>query len=336
MFSFLFIMVYVQVTSTQPVMVPILHDIGVIVNETGVCIRDPTQVIHADGMYHFWATHNPECSDRKEFPRAEIWHYHTTTDNVTGPWNSSGVAVSYGHAGEWDAWSVFTPGAIYDPVAAKWYLWYGAVADGGRPTRESNGLATSSSPFGPWTRSPHNPVFHGNGTVWCGAGESARVDEADAYIIGGVSLVLVKGVCQNFTALPSIWVSIFNSSSFEPPYKMLQGASPMIQSGGTPERKGMEQARLFPGPDGLLHLTGHDHGDNHCSHYTSNGGVMANDWTKQSYMPGMGLSTNEATPVFTDVPGDKGGVPTHFIQFSNDEYKNIHLMKVQWVSQTNM
>ena len=324
-------------------MAPVLHDLGVIVRNTTACNKDPTQVIHFDGTWHFWSSHW-DClahADASGFPRAQVHHFYTTTDNLTGPWHTSGQAVSHGPAGAWDAWSVFTPGAIYDPDAengaGRWYLWYGAVPDANRPTRESVGVVTSQSPFGPWVRSVHNPVFAGppNGTVWCGAGKSARVDEADAYVVGGQKMVIVKGVCQNFTALPTAWVSS-HAGSFDPPYLPLPGASPMANAVRTPGQKGFEQARLYPGPDGLLHMTGHDHGDPHCIHYTSeSGGVAAADWRRLPQLPSMGLASNEPTPVFASVPGDRGGVPTHFIQFNSDpeieKLVVIHLMGVRWV-----
>lgn len=171
------------------------------------------------------------------------------------------MAVNYTSIpGQFDAWSVFTPGAIYDKDAdgggGRWFLWYGAVANGERPTRESIGVVTASSPFGPWTRSPHNPVFVGNETAWCGPGKSARVDEANAYVVGGRKFVMVKGVCTNFTALPTAWVSS-EGGSFDPPYVPLEGADPMQHADATPSHGGFEQARLFPGPDGLLHMTGY-------------------------------------------------------------------------------
>jgi hypothetical protein len=327
---------------------PVLHDLGVIVrNTSGYCNKDPTQVIHFNGTWHFWSSHW-HCLGKPPpgFPQAEVHHFYTISPDPSGPWRTSGAAVVPGPNGAWDSWSVFTPGAIYDPDggdgsargAGRWYLWYGAVSNDKHSTRESIGLVTAPTPFGPWTRSTHNPVFAGppNGTAWCGLGNSARADEANAYVVGGRKMVVVKGVCQNFTALPTAWVSAGAAGSFEPPYQPLPGAMPMAGAAPTPGRKGFEQARLFPGPDGMLHLTGHDHGDNHCTHYVSkSGGVAAADWRQLPGLATMGLASMEPTPVFAGVPGDQGGVPTHFIQFNHDpEVKNlvvIHLMGVSWV-----
>ena len=156
--------------------------------------------------------------------------------------------------------------------------------------------------------------------------------------MAGRKVVVVKGVCQNFTALPTAWVPA--GGSFEPPYHPLAGASPMASANATPGRKGFEQARLYPGPDGLLHMTGHDHGAKHCAHYASaSGGVAAADWRPLPPLASMGLASMEPTPVFAGVPGDRGGVPTHFIQFSNDpeapKLVVIHLMGVSWVAAGN-
>jgi hypothetical protein len=77
--------------AVQP-LVPVLHDLGVIVSDPTACIRDPTQVVRYNGTWHFWATHNPSCTDRKSFPRATVHHYFSATDDVRGPWNTSGEA----------------------------------------------------------------------------------------------------------------------------------------------------------------------------------------------------------------------------------------------------
>eukprot|EP00729_Bicosta_minor_P012785 gene12785-5339_t len=267
-------------TAVQP-LAPVLHDLGVIAKDDAACLNDPTQGVN-------------------NFPQAQVHHYYSSTPNVTGAWSTSGMAVNYTSIpGQFDAWSVFTPGAIYDKDAdgggGRWFLWYGAVANGERPTRESIGVVTASSPFGPWTRSPHNPVFVGNETAWCGPGKSARVDEANAYVVGGRKFVMVKGVCTNFTALPTAWVSS-EGGSFDPPYVPLEGADPMQHADATPSHGGFEQ---------------------------------------------FGLATMEPTPVFVGVPGDEGGVPTHFIQFNDGDDDSdqkgklaIHLLSVEWANAT--
>ena len=322
--------------------VPVLNDLGVIVKDPAACVRDPTLVLQVNGTWHFWATHNPYCTDRHNFPRATVHHYFSRGSDITGPWNTSGEAIGFGAAGAWDAWSVFTPGAYYDADAAGgeglWYLWYGAVADGSRPTRESIGLATASSAFGPWRRSANNPVFDGNGTAWCGPDQSARVDEAIGYKIEGRKVVVVKGVCKNFTALPSVWVSETNHASqcsFNPPYAMVPGAAPMASAVSTAKQKGFEHHQLFPGPDGLLHMTGHDHGDQLVSHYVSKGGVAANDWRRLADMKAFGLPFGEPAAAFAGEPGDRDGIPQHFIQFANDPLSGklvVHLMSVSWAN----
>ena len=66
-------------------LVPFLHDLGTIVADPAACVRDPSQVLRdANGTFHFWATHNPECTDRAHFPRAAVHHYFSSTRTVTG------------------------------------------------------------------------------------------------------------------------------------------------------------------------------------------------------------------------------------------------------------
>ena len=130
----------------------------------------------------------------------------------------------------------------------------------------------------------------------------------------------------------SVWRR--GSGAFDPPYAEVAGASPIVAAAATPAHKGFEQARIFPGPDGLFHMTGHDHEGNTASHFvSSSGGVLANNWHTLSIMKTFGLPGLEPTPAFHGLPGDCGGVPTNFIQFGRDEEDGkleIHLLSVSW------
>jgi hypothetical protein len=61
--------------------------------------------------------------------------------------------------GQFDSYGVFTPSAFYSKNENLWYLFFGGVATGSSAHVEAIGVATAHSPFGPWTKSPLNPVI---------------------------------------------------------------------------------------------------------------------------------------------------------------------------------
>ena len=61
----------------------------------------------------------------------------------------------------------------------RWFLYFGGVANGDKTHAEAIGVATSLSPFGPWTKSPLNPVVTMEDVSWCGEEGAARVDEME-------------------------------------------------------------------------------------------------------------------------------------------------------------
>ena len=82
-------------------------------------------------------------------------------------------------------------------------------------------------------------------------------------------------------------------------------------------------------------MTGHDHGDQLVSHYVSEGDVAANDWRRLGDIKAFGLPLHEPTAAFIGVPGDRDGIPQHFIQFARDTVSGklvVHLMSVSWAN----
>jgi hypothetical protein len=182
--------------------------------------------------------------------------YHYYANELTGPWNTSGVAVphnrtpsSFDHAG------TFTPSSFYDANVSMWYLFYGGV-----PTAntyyESIGLATAPSPFGPWVKSPFNPVITPSRDIsWCESPSTPMlVDEAEPYVINGQKRLVVKTVCHNQSSLCAIPM-VFqpqDGSSWNPPYHLdVVPPNPLFRCNVTNDDEyGFEQARIYNGPDG--------------------------------------------------------------------------------------
>jgi len=121
--------------------------------------RDPSDIILVDGVYHIWYSRrddNGKVAGQSGY-NASIWHA-TSTDKVN--WKEVDNAVTRGEAGEWDEVSAFTPNIIFDKGV--YYLYWTGIGDkdlklANKPTRI--GVATSSSPNGPWTKAENNPVF---------------------------------------------------------------------------------------------------------------------------------------------------------------------------------
>ena len=118
---------------------------------------------------------------------------------------------------------------------------------------------------------------------------AARVDEIKATAAGGQKLLLVKSVCNNFTALPVVYRPLDNAS-WGPPYGAAHGGAPLFNSDVTCGRKGFEEPTLFVSPaDGFLHFIGHDHG--HCDaggyeHFISRARSALGPWVRAAPFDG--------------------------------------------------
>ena len=95
---------------------------------------------------------------------------------------------------------------------------------------------------------------------------------------------------------------------------------------------GFEQARIYLGPDGLLHMTATSYAgfEPHFVSADNNFGVR---WSLAEKMVDWGAPIHELTPVYPATaagpPGDSGGVPQYFIQFDGSPFR-LDLLKVHW------
>ena len=230
--------------------------------------RDPTAPVFDGHHWHVWAT---RVNGTDAGYGGVVWHLYSEV--LDEPWKDGGMAIDRSAAGAWDSCGVFTPSVAWEgvggkvvpaPLATAWFLFFGGVSHPQGPVYdESIGVATASSPNGPWTKQPANPIVTGRdpNVPWCDvSGPGAHpgilhVDEAEPYVLHGQRRLYVKTVCRNHTVLPTVFVPR-NGSSWMPPYDYdTHIHQPVIAPTVTPSGRGMEQARLFLGPDGLLHLT---------------------------------------------------------------------------------
>ncbi|WP_152285433.1 glycoside hydrolase family 117 protein [Flavicella marina] len=142
--------------------------------EEGVVRRDPSAIIKENGKYYTWYSRSTGPSQGfggdvvkdKVFPwdRCDIW-YATSEDGIT--WKEEGIAVARGKAGEYDDRSVFTVEIMKHEGI--YYLCYQTVKNP-YSVRVKNqvGLAWSTSPNGPWTKSKEPILSPADNGIWKG------------------------------------------------------------------------------------------------------------------------------------------------------------------------
>jgi hypothetical protein len=172
--------------------------------------RDPTAPVFDGRHWHVWATRVNGTGGGYD---GVVWHLYSETLEAT--WKDGGLALNRSGTGiatstatatgtgtgaAWDSRGVFTPSIAWEgadgavvpaPLASKWFLFYGGVShpQGVPVYDEAIGIATASSPFGPWTKHLANPIITGRdpNVPWCdadGPGPNPgvlHVDEAEPY-----------------------------------------------------------------------------------------------------------------------------------------------------------
>jgi hypothetical protein len=319
---------------------PVLTPGNTIIALDDAHIRDCTPPLFDGTRFHFFATHVPVTAHSTAGYYGTIHHFYSLTSNPFGAWNTSGLAlnVSTNNASAFDTFGVFTPGAIYDEDTQLWILFYGGVdRDFLRDFKyknftESIGLASSASPFGPWTRTASSPIAQrGPNTSFF----SERVDNARPNVfVRGTTKVLslvVKGVTSEFTALPGVWTP--QSSSWDSATPYTPPISPIINA-SVAHNNGFENQEIYWGPDGFLHMTGMAHGCNttpSCNpHFISDD--IGLTW---AYVGELSTSINEPAPIFnTNIPPTLNSPPLAFIQFwgdpDNGNRLSVRIMSLTW------
>ncbi len=129
------------------------------------------QVIKFEGVYHMY------------FHAVSLAHIayeicHAVALSALGPWAADALpCLTLGAPGAWDDNYVATPYVLQD--GATFRMYYGGNGPGGIQT----GMATSSSPYGPWVKSPANPFV--GPQQWVG---TVLKVGATYYLLGGAEL----------------------------------------------------------------------------------------------------------------------------------------------------
>lgn len=133
-------------------------------------IYAPEIIVNGGTYYLFYSINNTSTG-------ADGHIGYATASAITGPYTDHGSAIlSPGASGSWDSLRVSEPSVFYHD--GTWYMAYmGEDTDFAFGRSERVGIATASSPTGPWTKAAANPLID-----WGAGGEWDDSLTADPFI----------------------------------------------------------------------------------------------------------------------------------------------------------
>lgn len=299
-------------------------------------VRDCTPPLLWEQRFHMYCTHVPEANGTSGYFGTVHHFYSPGADPTAAPWLTSGAALTAGSQ-PWETFGVFTPGAMVDASVHPplWRLTYGAV--GVNFTRdwpfknftEAIGLASSPSPFGPWARSPHNPIAT---TGPRGSFFEERIDNARPNVLAGFggAALLIKGVRFNFEALPGLWKPA-GGAGFDGAWTA--PAAPLVNASAARDL-GFENQEVMWGPDGLLHMIGKSHGCSttpRCNQHF----VSRDEGATWAFAGVLREDLDEPAPVFNGTVPPTAYPPLAFVQFFEDNENgkrlSVRAAAIAWV-----
>ena len=153
--------------------------------------RDPSDVIKVGDAWHVWYSKTaPGVTSGYD---ASVWH--ATSTNRGNSWIEQAEAVPRGsNTNDWDVTSTFTPNILFHD--GTYYLYYTAVGPGfnqgfNEEGKTRIGVATSTSPYGPWTKYAGNPILIPSSDT--AKFDSFRVDDTCMAVRGGNVWMYYKG-----------------------------------------------------------------------------------------------------------------------------------------------
>lgn len=129
---------------------------------------DPSSIIRVDDTYYMYYTRLKAGTDlsgswENILDGAEIWY--ATAPALIGPWTEQAAVITpnTGNAAAWDYNCVFTPEIVVD--GSTYNLLFNAMNGSALSTNKDGiGVATSSSPSGPFTKYASNPIISTSST----------------------------------------------------------------------------------------------------------------------------------------------------------------------------
>ncbi len=217
--------------------------------ESGVCRRDPSDVIRVGNTYFVWYTKVVNKPGIFWYPSGytgAIW-YAASKDGIH--WRERGECIRKGGSQSWDGHGVFTPGILV--AGRKYYLFYDAVPNPmTQETPTAMGIAVSGSPDGPWVKFKQNPILRPSRDPK--EFDSFRVDDSCLLIRDGRFWLYYKGRQAGKTPTQTKWGVAIADSPTGPYVK--HRANPLTNSGHEvlvwPHREGVAALIGPTGPQG--------------------------------------------------------------------------------------
>jgi hypothetical protein len=204
---------------------------------SGVGRRDPSDVIKVGDTWHVW--YSRMTNDVTTGYDASVWH--ATSTNSGYHWVEQGEVVPRGTGDDWDVTSTFTPNILFHD--GTYYLYYTAVGPNFTQDYEEEGktgigVATASSPYGPWTKYAGNPILVPSTDT--SKFDSFRVDDSCLAVREGNVWLYYKGRPWGFTAANTkMGVAVATN-----------GVGPFVrQNGGDPVQLGGHEVQIWADAD---------------------------------------------------------------------------------------
>ena len=167
---------FMQIPGPNPILVPggqSAWDEGII---------EASNVFKDGNAYYLYYHARPK--DKKAWPRTGYRLGVATALHPLGPWTKyeENPVIDLGPEGTWVEGHVAC-GAVIKEEENKYYMWY----YGAREESNAVGLATASSPLGPWKKHPGNPVLEDFGYVGGVVRVNGKYHMYNEYPIGASS-----------------------------------------------------------------------------------------------------------------------------------------------------
>jgi hypothetical protein len=248
---------------------------------SGVGRRDPSDVIVVGDTWHVW--YSRMTNDVTTGYDASVWH--ATSTNGGYHWVEQAEAVPRGtNTTDWDCTSTFTPNIVFHD--GTYYLYYTAVGPNFTQDYEEEGktgigVATSSSPYGPWTKHAGNPVLIPSTDT--SKFDSFRVDDSCLAVRDGNVWLYYKGRPWGYSAsYTKMGVAVATN-----------GVGPFVkQNDGDPVQLGGHEVQIWADADEGI--------------YSMVNGVGSTALTYTIQYAADGLNFTKYADISTDEPGAPG------------------------------
>ncbi|MDF7799599.1 family 43 glycosylhydrolase [Pontiellaceae bacterium B1224] len=239
---------------------------------SGVGRRDPSDVIKVGDTWHVW--YSRMTNDVTTGYDASVWH--ATSTNSGYDWVEQSEAVARGSVGAFDELSTFTPNILFHD--GTYYLYYTGI---GEDSLSKIGVASSSSPYGPWVKYSGNPIL--TDTDDSAKFDSLLVDDSCLAVRGGKVWLYYKGRGDGMsTTQTKMGVAVADT-----------GLGPFVrQNNGEPVQLGGHEVQIWA--------------DEHEGIYSMVNGVGPSDLTYTIQYAPDGLNFSKYTDISSSEPSAPG------------------------------